>query len=73
MKYVIEIDVRDGENGNAPEQIISIALESDCPLDAVEEYAKECAYHAAGLFGHVDPLVTWWIYCDNVLVQTSRL
>jgi len=73
MNYRVEISVRDGENGNAPEQRITITLDSTCPLDAVEEYASECAYRAAGCFGHVDPLVTWWVYRDGVLVKTSRL
>jgi hypothetical protein len=73
MRYKIEISVRDGENGNAPEQRISFALYSMSPLEAIAEYARECAYRAAGCFGHVDPLVTWWIYCDDVIVQTCRL
>jgi hypothetical protein len=73
MRCAIEISVRDGENGNAPEQRITITLNRACPLDAVEEYASECAYRAAGLFGHVDPLVTWRVYCDGALVESCRL
>jgi hypothetical protein len=73
MKYTIEIDVRDGENGNAPPQRINISLKSSCVVEAVTEYAAECAYRAAGCFGHVDPVVTWWVYRDGELVQTSRL
>jgi hypothetical protein len=73
MKYNIEITVRDGENGNAPEQRIMISLDSKCPAEAIAEYAAECAAHAAGCFGHVDPVVSWWIYCDGVLIESSRL
>jgi len=73
MKYNIEVSVRDGENGNAPEQRISFALYSRAPLEAIAEYARECAYRAAGLFGHVDPVVMWRVYCDGALVHTSRL
>jgi len=73
MRYAIEISVRDGENGNRPEQRISFALYSLSPPDAIAEYAAECAYQAAGCFGHVDPVVTWWLYRDGALLQSGGL
>jgi hypothetical protein len=73
MRYTVEISIRDGENGNTPEQCITFLLYSDCTPEAIAEYAAECAYHAAGSFGHIDPVVTWWIYADGVLIQSSKL
>jgi hypothetical protein len=75
MNYKIEIFIRDGErdgeSDNTLGQLITITLQNNCALEAIEKYAKESAYCAAGFFGNVGPIVNWRIYRNGALLSAN--
>jgi hypothetical protein len=73
MKYQIVIVVSEGPNGpNKEVQVINTTLNSDCPTEAIEEFAQTIAYGAASCLCYEDPVVDYIVYKDELRVASGR-